>query len=427
MTTLTPQAGDRRRQGLFGDERGVVMIQLALASVVIIGFCGLAIDSGVLWVARGQAQNSADAGALAAASVLAFDDMRTPTRAQTGAVAAASANVIWGSAPAVAVTDVTVCSTATSSCPAVVGLPTPQPRTYFAATVSVYSDAAHGNALPTYFAQLFGMNAQEVRAQATAAVAPANTVRCTWPLAIPDWWTDNNTTPGELSPTFVRYQYPGGGVVATPDVYFPPTFSGSSSATGIQVSNVTLSPNVPPAVMTFSQQPSPASPADPWLEIDRAHFVAVQIPGGAFEANLTSCHETPLRIGDLLVPETAATWASIGTAAASLRAQDAGAAWNEGARRVQGSCAGELTCEPHALLSPRLVVLPMFDPDVYDATRGPGSTPQIRIVNFVGFFIDTVAADGIEGYLSLYPGEVDTAYPSVAYQWALLRTAVLTR
>jgi Flp pilus assembly protein TadG len=417
------------RSSGFNDERGVVMIQLALASVVLIGFCGLAIDSGVLWVARGQVQNAADAGALAAASVLAFDDMRTPTRAQTDAVAAASANPVWGNPAALAVTDVTVCGTVTTACPAVAGLPTPQPRTYFAATVSVYSDAAHSNALPTYFAKLFGMNAQDVRAQSTAAVAPANTVTCTWPLAIADWWTDNNTAPGELSPAFAKYQYPAGppATVPTPDVYYPPTFSGSSLATGIQVSNVTLSPNVPPSAMTFALQPLPASAADPWLEIDKAHFVAVQIPGGTFEANLTSCHQTPLYIGDLLVPETTATWAQVSTAAAGLRAQDAGATWNEGTRRIQGSCAGQLTCTPHALLSPRLVVLPMFDPDLYDATRGPGSTPQIRIVNFVGFFIDTIEADGVQGYLSLYPGSITTGHPTVAYQWALLRTAVLTR
>jgi hypothetical protein len=296
-------------------------------------------------------------------------------------------------------------------------------------TVRVYADAAHGNVLPTYFGRLFGLDSQEVRAQATAAVAPANTVTCAWPLAIADWWTDNNTAAGELSPTFSRYQYPAGppATVATPDLYVPPTFSGSSSATGIQVLNVTLSPNVPPSAMTFSLQPLPASPVDPWLEIDRAHFVAVQIPGGVFDANLTSCHETPLRIGDLLVPETAATWAQIDAAAGTLRARDAGATWNEGTRRIQGSCAGELTCTPHTLISPRLVVLPMFDADLYDATRGPGSTPQIRIVNFVGFFIDSVLADGIQGYLSLYPGSVHTGFPTVAYQWALLRTAVLTR
>ena len=190
---------------------------------------------------------------------------------------------------------------------------------------------------------------------------------------------------------------------------------------------MTLSPTVPPSVMKFSLQPQPASPADPWPPIDKAHFVAVQIPGGVFETNLTSCHETALHIGDLLVPETAATWPQISTATATRRAEDAGATWNEGTRRIQGSCAGELTCDPHALISPRLVVVPLFDPDLYDATRGPGSTPQIRIVNFIGFFIDMVDAVELQGYLSLYPGIINTAHPTVAYQWALLRTAVLTR
>jgi uncharacterized membrane protein len=36
------------------------------------------VDYGVLWVARRQAQNAADAGALAGATALAFDDVNYP-------------------------------------------------------------------------------------------------------------------------------------------------------------------------------------------------------------------------------------------------------------------------------------------------------------------------------------------------------------
>jgi len=31
------------------------------------------------------------------------------------------------------------------------------------------------------------------------------------------------------------------------------------------------------------------------------------------------------------------------------------------------------------------------------------------------------------GNLALYPGTADPAHPAIAYQWALTRTAVLTR
>lgn len=425
MMGLAPHGACRRRRRVSRDERGVILVQVALASVVLLGFCALSIDYGVLWVARAQAQNAADAGALAAATALAFDAVTTTTLAQQSALAAASTNIVWGKAPAVVNADVTFCNAVTSTCPAVAGLPNPQPRTFFGATVNVYSDVAHGNALPTYFAPLFGVSSQEVRARATAAVAPANTVTCVWPLAIPDWWTGPDLT------TFSKYQYPDGPPtqVAMPDLYNPPTFSGSSSATGIQVSNPTLSPTVTSLTLT-DVLTGPANPTlvNPWSAIDKSHFVAVQIPrsdGGGFVANLTSCNRRPVRIGDVLPVERSATFAQVTTAASTLRSLDTGATWNPTTRRIQGSCAGNNTCDPPSLISPRFVALPMFNPDVYDRTRGDADGPRIEIVNFVGFYIND--PNQILGNLAIYPGTADTGHPTVAYQWALLRTAVLTR
>jgi hypothetical protein len=55
-------------------------------------------------------------------------------------------------------------------------------------TVNVYRDPAHGNPLPTYFAHVFGLTSQSVRASAIARPIPANSSKCVWPLAIPDRW-----------------------------------------------------------------------------------------------------------------------------------------------------------------------------------------------------------------------------------------------
>ena len=65
---------------LVSDQRGVIVIQVGLALVVLLGFGAFAVDYGVLWVGREQAQNAADAGALAAATALAFDNMVDPAR-----------------------------------------------------------------------------------------------------------------------------------------------------------------------------------------------------------------------------------------------------------------------------------------------------------------------------------------------------------
>ena len=66
--------------------------------------------------------------------------------------------------------------------------------------------------------------------------------------------------------------------------------------------------------------------------------------------------------------------------------RDPSAYWDAGSRRVVSSLSP----------SPRIIVLPVFDPDVYDAARSQGRT-EIEISNFVGFFIESVGAGGVLG------------------------------
>ena len=55
-------------------ERGAVLVQAAIVLLVLLAFTTFVFDHGVLWVARNQAQTAADAGALAGAIGLAYDD-----------------------------------------------------------------------------------------------------------------------------------------------------------------------------------------------------------------------------------------------------------------------------------------------------------------------------------------------------------------
>lgn len=59
-----------RRVALLKNRRGVTLVLIALMIVVILGFLGLAVDIGYMYVATGQLQNAADSGALAGASQL---------------------------------------------------------------------------------------------------------------------------------------------------------------------------------------------------------------------------------------------------------------------------------------------------------------------------------------------------------------------
>src|SRR5687767_15928843 len=84
-------------------EQGVILIQVAVAGLVLIAFSAFVVDYGVLWVSRQQAQNAADAGALASAMARAYDDLTDPPPvggiADVVASQVAAANLVWGSSP----------------------------------------------------------------------------------------------------------------------------------------------------------------------------------------------------------------------------------------------------------------------------------------------------------------------------------------
>ena len=82
------------------EERGAALIHMAIAMVAMMAFSALVIDYGIFWVARRQAQNSADAGALAGAIAYAFDDstdLSDTGPAKLNAVATAQRNVVYTS------------------------------------------------------------------------------------------------------------------------------------------------------------------------------------------------------------------------------------------------------------------------------------------------------------------------------------------
>ena len=91
-----------------GDERGAVLVHVAVAMLALIGFSALAIDYGAFWVSRRQAQNAADAAALAGALSLAFDDPDDTRGPRPQRRPPAAANLVWARRPRLwAATDVT--------------------------------------------------------------------------------------------------------------------------------------------------------------------------------------------------------------------------------------------------------------------------------------------------------------------------------
>src|SRR5436305_10332242 len=92
------------------DERGMAFVYVGLGFMGFLAATTLAIDVGMFMTARSQAQNAADAGALAGATALAFDsfdDRSTSGPAVQSSVNTAVVNNVIGSAPSTTPADVT--------------------------------------------------------------------------------------------------------------------------------------------------------------------------------------------------------------------------------------------------------------------------------------------------------------------------------
>src|SRR5688572_16351650 len=100
-------ASERTIRRRVTSERGAIIIQVGVAILVVSAFAMFVIDYGAMWVSRHQAQNAADAGAIAGATALAlddFDDRSDDGPAKLAAKHFALANLVWGESPAVDMT-----------------------------------------------------------------------------------------------------------------------------------------------------------------------------------------------------------------------------------------------------------------------------------------------------------------------------------
>ena len=216
-------------------ERGSILIQVAVALLALLALSSYVFDYGVMWVSRGQAQTSADAGALSAAISLAFNSATDENAARARAIAVAQANRVWGAAPNVTVGDVEIdaCSVLAPQSPG-------PPDT--CVQVRVFRNQARGNPLPTFFGRLANVENQGVVATATAAMVTGDTTDCLRPWAVVDKWLESAQNPADgvgpdPGPISTYGRYPtnptGGGPNSVPvepnDRYVPP---GQTGATG---------------------------------------------------------------------------------------------------------------------------------------------------------------------------------------------------
>lgn len=421
------------QRSLGSDERGAVLVHVAIALLTLIAFTALAFDYGALLVSRRQAQNAADAAALAGAGSLAWDDPDDIPRAKAGAAAAGVANAVMGGAPAIdPAADVQIIFPCPPGAP---GLPDTCIR------ANVYRDAAHLNRLPTYFAQVFGLTGQDVRAMAIAQVATGNATECMRPWAVADKWKENwangsaSTAPWTPASIFDKYQKSGNNwvpdpSVTTPDHYTAPTATDPGSG--------------------FTPFDADGNPSDQYglqlalkigsseNRISAGWFQALALPnadgsassgGSTYRDNIGNCNTNVFQIGDVIPTETGDMVGPTAQGVGDLVAKDPGATWNAGTNSVQGSCAPGVCADgQYHARSPRIVPVVLFDVDGF-FQGSPTGKSTVTISNIMGFFVEGMGGAGnkdVIGRLAAVPG-THKAGSNVDAPSSFMRTVMLVR
>jgi len=398
----------RARLRIPRSEQGAVFVQVGISLFVLMAFNVFVLDYGMMWIGRSQAQNAADAGALAGALARGYDDFDDPPSsgglAADSAEGVAAANLVWQQAGTPVVS---------FNCPAGV--------TGRCVKVEVYRDGTNGStALPTLFGPILGITSQKVKASATGIVGNGNATDCFRPIAFADAWLDNRDDP-PAGPEFWRYAEPGPGTpVVNADVYTAP------SAT--QAGRTTVSTDLGERII-WDMDEATTSPTTP---ITRDLVVALTLPGaGSFQSKVENCSGNLVQLGQTLAVEIPPA-GDTNNAFNNLMAQDPTVIWNTGANRIDNSCAPG--CAP---ISPRLIPIALYDPDRFQLGRATDDwisvgcltdDPCITVTNIVGFFVHgAFGGYGPHGHILKYPGTSSSTAPTFVDDASWLVTAHLIR
>jgi Flp pilus assembly protein TadG len=380
-----------RLRKLATDEDGFSLVFVGLGFMAFLGVSMLAIDVGMLMTARNQAQNSADAGALAGATALAFDDW-----ADRSATGPAVTNAVVGSQMN------QVMSAAVSVGPADVEFPTdPVSGDANRVKVTVRRTAARGNPLSTLIAQYFGIRTADIAATATAEAAAANAMTCVKPFTIPDKWSEKNpiTKPWDSSDTFQRYYQTGskkGTLMSPADVYVPQYTDGVPNA-GYTGYNTEANRGVQLVLR-----------ASTGTNINPSFYYSLAMTGDTggddYRWNIGNCNHTIYHWGDPLVQEPGDKAGPTIQGMNDLIARDPDAYWDTSCNCVKNSAFPERK-------SPRIFPIPLYDPDYRDAGQANGRVASLITANWIGYFVERIqGSSDIYGRIIPIAGIRDKTY-----------------
>lgn len=376
-----------RVRRLARDESGMSYVFIGMGLMAFLSASMLAIDVGMLMTARSQAQNSADAGALAGATALLYDSWtdRSPSGpAVTNAINAATANRVMkdasGNGGVVSVTPDDV---------EFLNDPQGQPNRV---KVTVRRTAQRGNPVSTLIAQYFGVASVGIGATATAEVSPANAMTCVKPFTIPDKWEERQTAPWTEDDTYDAFDNKGR-PLANPDIYIPadqPGYTGYNQESNRGARLVIRAATGNNITSSFYYSLAMGKP--------------VVTGGDEYRWNIANCNKTHYYWKDPLTQEPGAMEGPTIQGADELIARDPGAYWDTSTNKVKGSAFGTN--------SPRVFPIPLYDPIVYDSGKRNGRTADLVTANWIGFFLESTEGNGIWGRIIPIAGIRDVNGPA---------------
>ena len=346
---------------------------VGLGFLAFVAATTLAIDVGMFMTARSQAQTSADAGALAGATALVFDDFDDRSAggpAVQSAVNTAMSNDVMLGSVAVAPADVT--------------FPLGPDGVANRVRVNVFRTDQRENPVPTLIGPIFGVPTVDIRATATAEASPANAMTCVKPFTIPDRWTENTNPPWDTADRFERYDNKQQ-VIPNADVYHEPGtpgYKGYNSQTDkglplmIRAGNGN---NIEPTMYWSWKMPGDDIGADYYRE------------------NIAHCNTSVVGYKYLMTQEPGAMNGPTMQGIDDLISQDPAAYWDDVANKVRSSK------NP----SPRVFPIPLYDPEYYAWGKANGRNADLRMANWIGFFVERREGNNVFGRITPVLGVID--------------------
>jgi hypothetical protein len=333
----------------------------------------LAIDVGMFMTARSQAQTAADAGALAGVTALVFDNFNDRSAggpAVQAAVNTALENVVIHDPVSVKPDDVT--------------FPLSPDGLSNRVRVTVYRTGGRENAVPTLIGPVFGVPTVDIGATATAEASPANSMTCVKPFTIPDRWTENTNPPWDTGDSFVRYDNKQK-VVPNADEYHEPGTEGYKGYNSI------ADKGLPMMIRAGNGN-----------QIEPTMYWSWKMPGddiGAdfYEENIEFCNTTVVGYKYLMTQEPGAMAGPTMAGIDKLIAQDPEAYWDNFANKVHSKK------NP----SPRIFPIPLYDPDYYAWGKANGRNADLRMANWIGFFVERRDGNSVFGRITPIVGVID--------------------